>query len=163
MTPLKIRQADINDLEFITTIESTCFPAAEAAERDSILSRLTVYPKGFFVAEIDKHIIGFINGACTNGPTIEDKYFESMDNHLDSGKHLMVFGLDVHPGHQHKGYARQLMNHFIDFARAEEKAAILLTCKEHLVHYYESFGYLNEGQSASSHGGAIWYDMKLSL
>lgn len=163
MTTLNIRQATLKDLDRIVEIEATCFPAAEAAKRASLEERISRYPKGFYVAESEGTIIGFINGACTDGPTIEDKYFETMDNHLDSGKHLMVFGLDVHPDYQHKGYAGQLMKHFIDFAHEDKKSAVLLTCKDHLIHYYEKFGYVNEGQSASGHGGAIWYDMKLTF
>lgn len=163
MTSLKIRQASLEDLDRISTIENTCFPSAEAAKRDALADRLTVYPQGFFVGELNNQIVGFINGACTNGPTIEDKYFESMTHHQEKGKHLMVFGLDVHPDYQHRGYAKALMQHFINFAKTQNKNAVLLTCKEHLVHYYEGFDYVNEGKSASCHGGAIWYDMKLTL
>ncbi len=163
MSNLHIRQATQGDLERITTIEATCFPAAEAASKDSISERLYAYSKGFFLAEVDSEIIGFINGACATTATIEDKYFESMEYHQDDAPILMVFGLDVDPSHQQKGYARHLMNHFINFAKEENKKAVILTCKEHLVHYYESFGFVNDGVSASTHGGAKWYDMTLTL
>lgn len=163
MANLHIRKATLTDLGKIAEIESTCFPTAEAATKDSLQDRLTNYSKGFFVATVNDEIIGFINGACTNGPTIEDKYFESMTYHEDSGQNLMVFGLDVLPDYQRNGYAAELMKHFIQFAKTENKAAVLLTCKEHLVPYYEKFGYVSQGVSASTHGGAKWYDMKLSL
>ena len=39
----------------------------------------------------------------------------------------------------------------------------LITCKDRLVHYYEKFGFVNEGKSASVHGGAVWYDMRLTF
>ena len=39
----------------------------------------------------------------------------------------------------------------------------VLTCKDRLVHYYETFGYRSEGVSASTHGGAVWYDMRLTF
>lgn len=163
MSNLHIRQATQIDLDLITSIEATCFPAAEAATQASISERLMTYSKGFFLAEIDSKIIGFINGACASTPTIEDKYFDSMKYHSDDAPILMVYGLGVHPDHQHKGYARKLMTHFIDFAKEENKEAVILTCKKHLLHYYESFGFNNDGLSASSHGGAEWYDMTLKL
>lgn len=163
MTNLHIRRASLSDLNKIVEIEAICFPATEAAKASFIEERLRAYSKGFFVAEIDGKIIGFINGACTNGATIKDKYFETMAYHLDRGKHLMIFGLDVLPDYERRGYAAALMEHFIDFAKSEGKDAILLTCKEHLVGYYEKFGYANEGLSESGHGGAKWYDMKLAL
>ena len=37
------------------------------------------------------------------------------------------------------------------------------TCKEHLIPYYEKFGYRNCGVSESVHGGAVWYDMRLTF
>ena len=163
MSNLHIRQATEDDLDKIVSIEATCFPALEAATKISISERLSAYSKGFFVAEIDSEIIGFINGACADTPTIEDHYFESMTYHKDNAPILMVFGLDVHPDHQRKGYAKLLMSYFIDYAKSEKKEAVILTCKTHLISYYESFGYTNDGLSASSHGGAEWYDMTLKL
>lgn len=163
MNELKIRNATLADLDEVTAIEAICFPAAEAAKRDAMEERLSGYAKGFFVAELDGKVIGFINGACSDSPIIEDRFYESMKYHQEDGKHLMVYGLDVHPDHQRKGYARQLMNRFIAFGKEEGKAAILLTCKEHLVNFYESFGYENLGASDSTHGGAAWYDLQLNL
>jgi predicted GNAT family N-acyltransferase len=40
---------------------------------------------------------------------------------------------------------------------------VVLTCKDHLVHYYASFGFQCQGISASTHGGAVWNDMVLTF
>ena len=49
----------------------------------------------------------------------------------------------------------------------DEKGAwqmiFVLTCKDKLVHYYEKFGFQNEGVSESVHGGAMWYQMRLTF
>ena len=163
MSELKIRNVKRVDLDAVTAIEAECFPAAEAAARESMKDRLQVYPKGFFIGEIEGKAIGFINGACSDSPVIEDKFYESMKWHDDKGKHLMVYGLDVLPDYRGQGFARELMEYFIDFAKEEGKEAVLLTCKSHLVSFYESFGYVNEGVSDSTHGGAEWHDMRLAL
>lgn len=163
MSELKIRNVKRVDLDAVTAIEAECFPAAEAATRESMKDRLQVYPKGFFIGEIEGKAIGFINGACSDSPVIEDKFYESMKWHDDKGKHLMVYGLDVLPDYRGQGFARELMEYFIDFAKEEGKEAVLLTCKSHLVSFYESFGYVNEGVSDSTHGGAEWHDMRLAL
>lgn len=163
MNELTIRNATLADLDAVTAIEAECFPAAEAATRESMQDRLGAYSKGFFIAEIEGKAIGFINGACNDSPVIEDHFYESMKWHDDQGKHLMVYGLDVLPDYRGRGYARKLMECFINFAREQGKAAVLLTCKAHLVSFYESFGYVNEGVSDSTHGGAQWHDMHLSL
>jgi len=163
VSELKIRNVKRVDLDAVTAIEAECFPAAEAAARESMKDRLQVYPKGFFIGEIEGKAIGFINGACSDSPVIEDKFYESMKWHDDKGKHLMVYGLDVLPDYRGQGFARELMEYFIDFAKEEGKEAVLLTCKSHLVSFYESFGYVNEGVSDSTHGGAEWHDMRLAL
>lgn len=47
----------------------------------------------------------------------------------------------------------------IRIAVMEELAAIAEV--EKLIPFYETFGFINEGVSASVHGGAVWYDMRL--
>ncbi len=163
MNKIKIRNVLLEDLECVTQIEATCFPAAEAAPRNVFKERISVFPEGFFVAELNNEIIGFINGGVTNETHIEDEFFITMDLHIPNGENIVIFGLDVHPKYQRKGYAKELMKHFIEAAKKDGRKKILLTCKEHLIKYYEQFGYVNEGVSESTHGGTKWYDMYLEL
>ena len=92
-----------------------------------------------------------------------DEFFHDTRHHNPVGKNLTVFGLDVLPEYRRQGIAARLMSGFIELAKCSGRDSVLLTCKEHLVHYYESFGYVNHGVSASNHGGARWYDMTLTL
>ncbi len=163
MNPLKIRKVLPQDLDCITQIEAICFPAAEAAPRKVFKERLSVFPAGFFVAELNHQIIGFINSGVTNESHIEDDFFKTMDLHIPNGDNIVIFGLDVHPNYQKRGHAKELMNHFIEAAKIDGRKNILLTCKAHLIEFYEQFGYVNEGVSQSEHGGAKWYDMYLEL
>ena len=163
MAKLNIRNATLDDVQLITNIEAICFPLSEAATESSIMDRVTTYAKGFYVAELDDQIIGFINGALTNEVHIEDSFFECMSNHNNDGKNFVIFGLDVLPDYQNNGYARVLMNHLIEDCRSQGLSKVILTCKEHLIKYYASFGYINEGVSSSVHGGAKWYDMYLDI
>ena len=55
------------------------------------------------------------------------------------------------------------MKRVIADARSQGRKGCVLTCKDRLVHYYETFGYRSEGVSASTHGGAVWYDMRLTF
>ena len=160
---LMIRNVRKEDLDKVAKIEASCFPKAEAASKTAFEERITVFSEGFYVAELDNEIIGFINGGATNENHIEDDFFNNMDLHVLDGENIVIFGLDVHPDHQKKGYAKVLMNHFIDASKKDGRKKILLTCKEHLIGYYEKFGYVNEGVSESEHGGARWYDMFLNL
>ena len=40
---------------------------------------------------------------------------------------------------------------------------MVLACKEEKIHFYEKFGFVNEGVSKSKHGGARWYQMRLTF
>ena len=49
----------------------------------------------------------------------------------------------------------------MDAAKEKGKKGMILTCKEHMIHYYKKFGFQNYGVADSSHGGATWYDLQI--
>lgn len=102
MEKLTIRSILPEDLDRVAEIEACCFPAAEAAPRGVFKERISVFPGGFFVAELNNEVIGFINGGATNKDHIEDDFFKTMDLHIPNGDNIVIFGLDVHPQHQKK-------------------------------------------------------------
>jgi len=163
MTDLLIRPAVAADLDRVAEIEATCFPAAEAAGRETFRARIAAFMESFFVAEQEGRMIGFIDGCETDSPVIFDEMFRGIEHHKPGGANLAIFGLDVIPECRRRGIAARLMEHFIEKARASGRERVILTCKKALVSYYEKFGFVNEGRSASAHGGAIWYDMTLRL
>ena len=160
-----IRFVRPEDLEALTQVEAACFPAAEAAGRESLLARIEAFPDSFLVAERagDGEIIGFINGAVTDERTIADEMFENTGLHNPNGAYQSIFGLDVIESYRRRGVAADLMNRLIETARERGKKGLILTCKDRLIHYYEKFGYVNMGISQSVHGGAVWYDMILEF
>ncbi len=164
MIEVKIRKVRPEDLDGVAAIEAVCFPAAEAAPRKSFKDRIATFPDYFLVAESkDGKLIGFINGCVTNSPVIYDELFYDASHHVADGQNLTVFGLDVLPAYRRQGIAAMLMKHFIQLGKESGRQNVLLTCKAPLVHYYESFGYVNNGLSHSAHGGAHWFDMTLAL
>lgn len=163
MNNIIIRQATLADAEAVTAIEATCFPAAEAASFISLSDRLQAFTTSFLVAETAGQVIGFINGCITNQTKLTDDLYESTDKHNLKGLNMMVFGLDVLPSYQHQGIAQKLMKAYIKIGKQMYKKVIILTCKEKLIPFYEQFGYVCHGVSSSTHGGATWYDMSLTL
>lgn len=163
MTEVTIRSVGPEDLDPVTAIEAVCFPPAEAAPREAFQERIAAFPESFLVAEAAGMLIGFINGCATDSAVIYDELFHSTGHHRPGGKNLAVFGLDVLPAYRRQGIAARLMRHFIQTARNAGRSSIILTCKEQLVPYYESFGYVSNGISQSTHGGSQWYDMTLVL
>ena len=67
----QIRQGRLEDVTDLAEVEAACFPAAEAADEESLKERMTAFPECFFVAEEKTEdgfgkIIGFINGAAVD-------------------------------------------------------------------------------------------------
>lgn len=158
-----IRTASMDDLEAVTAVEAACFPAAEAASREAFAARLAVYPNHFWLLEEDGRLVSFINGPVSEEPILRDEMYHDARCHRKDGPWQMIFGVNTLPGHRRRGLAGQVMERVIADARAQGRKGCVLTCKEGLVHWYASFGYENLGVSNSTHGGAVWYDMRLTF
>ncbi len=158
-----IRKVLQEDIVRLAEIEEVCFPEEEAASLKTIQERYSAFSENFLAAEAGGKIVGFINGCATNSAFLYDALYHDAREHVPDGKYLTVFGLDVLPDYQRKGIAAMLMEQYIQKSMSERRKGIILTCKDHLVHYYEKFGFTSGGVSESSHGGAVWYDMLLDL
>ena len=160
---MEIRTAVPADLDALAAIEAACFPAAEAAGRESLARRLAVYPEHFWLLLEEGKPVAFVNGMCTNTPDLADEMYEDASLHSESGAWQMIFGVDTLPDFRRQGCAARLLHHVIDQARAQGRKGVVLTCKDKLVHYYATFGFVNEGVSRSTHGDVTWYQMRLRL
>ena len=160
---MNIRCATIEDLDRVTEVEALCFPPAEAASRESFEGRLTVFPNHFWVFEVDGKIVGFVNGFVTDEENLTDEMFADANMHNEKGAWQMIFGVDTIPEYQRRGIAEQVLNKVIEVAKKEGRKGLVLTCKEHMLHYYAKFGFINEGVSGSEHGGALWYQMRITF
>lgn len=160
---LTVRPAAMSDLDAMTDIEAQSFPPEEKATRESFEARMKVFPECFMLLCEDGRPVGLIDGMVTNDATISDPMFENASLHDPKGAWQSIFGFCVLPEMRGRGAAPLLMRAFIEKARAEGRRGLILTCKERLIHYYEQFGFVNMGVSASEHGGAVWYDMTLEF
>ncbi|ORX85345.1 NH2-acetyltransferase [Anaeromyces robustus] len=148
-----------NDLEQIINIENICFPPAEAAKREDFIDRYKAFKENFVVAEVDNTLIGFVNGNTTDKPELPDELYHDVSLHKPDGDYQTVFGLDVIPEYRHQGVAGHLMEYLIKLSKLRGKKGMVLTCKDHLIHFYEKFGFKHQGVSNSTHGGSVWNDM----
>ena len=71
-----------------------------------------------------------------------------------------VCAVYVEENYRCQGIAGKLVDYFVDLARKRGKKGVVLTCKAHLIGFYENHGFQCFGEADSSHGGAKWYDMR---
>lgn len=158
-----LRTARPDDLDALTELEAKCFPPEEKCTRERFEERLAAYADCFLLLEKDGRIIGLVDGPVVTGDRIEDEMFENTACHTPHGPVQAIFGLAVDPQEQHQGFGGQLLRAFIQKAAQEGREKVILTAKEHLLDWYASFGFVDEGVSGSVHGGAVWHDMTLAL
>ena len=158
-----IRTASMEDLDAITAVEAACFPAAEAATREEFAGRLSHYADHFWLLFEDGKLVSFVDGMVTNRPDLTDEMYADASLHDPAGEWQMIFGVNTLPEFRRCGLAGQLLRRAIADAKAQGRKGLVLTCKDRLVHYYASFGFVNEGVSGSTHGGVVWYQMRLTF
>lgn len=158
-----IRKATIEDLREITDVEAACFPESEAASEESFEKRLNHFADRFWLLYDGDKLVSFVNGMVTNDTDLVDEMFADASLHDENGDWQMIFGVATLPEYRRKGCAGMLLERAIEDCRKEGKKGLVLTCKEAKLHYYAKFGFENEGVSCSEHGGALWYQMRITF
>jgi len=160
---MTIRTATMDDLGALTAVEAACFPPAEAATEKDFAARLAVYPNHFWLLEESGQVVSFVNGMVTDEPHLRDEMYANAGLHDPNGAWQMIFGVNTLPEYRRQGLAEQVLRRVIADAKAQGRKGCVLTCKERLVHYYAKLGFENEGVSDSTHGGVVWYAMRLTF
>ena len=160
---MKIRTATINDLDAIAAVEAECFPVAEAATKEEFAERIKFYGDHFWLMFDEYKLIAFVDGFVTDLPDLTDEMYENASMHNEKGAWQMIFGVNTIPSYRQHGYAGELIRRAIFDAKAQRRKGLVLTCKDKLIHYYASFGFVDEGISESVHGNVVWHQMRLTF
>lgn len=160
---MKIRTANIADIDAIAKVESLCFPQAEAATREQIAERVKAYGNHFWLMLDEGKLIAFVDGMVTDEADLTDEMYEKADMHNEQGQWQMIFGVNTIPEYRRNGYAGELIKRAIADAKEQGRKGLVLTCKDKLVRYYAKFGFENEGVSESEHGNVVWNQMRLEF
>lgn len=160
---MKIRTARTADLDAVTQLCAACFPPQEQISREEFAQRLAIYPDHFWLLEVDHTLAACLCGMVTNQPRIQDKFFHQAELHCPHGDWQAIFGISTDPQFRGRGYAAALIRHMIQACKNQGRKGCILTCKAHLIPYYETFGFQNEGVSQSVLAGETWYDMRLTF
>ena len=160
---MEIRTATFKDLDAVSAVEAACFPAAEAATPAEFKERLRYYGSHFWLMFDQDRLIGFVDGMVTDRADLTDDLYAQAGLHDEQGAWQMIFGVNTLPEYRRQGVAAALLERAIDDARTQGRKGLVLTCKDKLVHYYAKFGFVSEGISVSTHGGVMWYQMRLTF
>ncbi|CAG8607373.1 5217_t:CDS:2 [Paraglomus occultum] len=152
-----------SDIDRAHQIEVDCFPADEAEPIDKFRYREANCPDlflGAYLADSDR-LIGYIagTGSSTNIITAE-----SMTQHEPEGRTVCIHSVCVDRAYRRKGLASQMMNEYITRIRQQrkyEKAALI--SHQHLIPFYESFGFRLFGESNIQLGRETWFDLTMDL
>ncbi len=159
-----IRNATIDDLDAVSSVEAQCFPAEEAATIEEFSQRLKYYGNHFWLMFDEDRLIAFVDGFVTNDPDLTDEMYEKADMHDENGLWQMIFGVNTIPEYRNHGYAGELIKKAIEDAKQQGRCGLVLTCKDKMIDYYAKFGFINEGHSSKSqHGGVTWNQMRLTF
>ncbi|BAH74140.1 GNAT family N-acetyltransferase [Solidesulfovibrio magneticus] len=153
------RAADSRDAARCHEIEQSAYEGAEAATLEKIALRIDLYPEGFVVMEIDGQVAGFINSGCARKVVMSDEAFKELVGHDPDAPNVVILSVVIDPAMQGRGYARLMMEEFVERMARMGKATIHLMCKERHVGLYAKFGFQYDKPSASDHGGMSWHEM----
>ena len=158
-----IKYATTEDITAIAAVEAECFPPAEAATEKEFIDRVKYYGNHFWLMYEAEKLIAFVDGFVTDEPDLTDEMYEKATLHDENGAWQMIFGVNTLPAYRQHGYAGELIRKAIFDARAQRRKGLVLTCKDKLIHYYASFGFIDEGISESVHGNVVWHQMRLTF
>ena len=161
---MKIRNAVIADLDAVAAVEAACFPASEAATKELLAERIRHYGNHFWLMFDEETLVAFVDGFVTNEPDLTDEMYEQASMHNENGKWQMIFGVNTLPAYRRQGCAGELLQCAVKDAKEHGRKGVVLTCKRNLISYYARFGFLDEGVSEkSTHGNAVWHQMRLAF
>lgn len=161
---MRIRTAQMDDVDAIAAVEKECFPPAEAATREKFAERILHYGNHFWLMFDGDKLATFVDGFVTDAPDLTDEMYERADMHNEAGAWQMIFGVNTMPEYRRRGLAGELIRCAIDNAGEAGRKGLVLTCKDELVHYYAGFGFKDEGiTDKSTHGNVAWHQMRLEF
>lgn len=158
---MKIRQAKLADLEEIVAIELENFGTEEAMDATVFKKHIEELTSTFLVAEKDGQLLGYLEGPVTQKRYVDDRSFTADvrdESHLPGG-FITITCLSIAQSAQGLGVGKALLETMKTVALEEGREGVSLTCHDYLIEYYERNGFVNEGLSASTYAGEVWYDM----
>lgn len=117
-------------------------------------------------------LLAHIVATMTDGQTVTDEDMALPDvsapdrrhGHKNTGRTVCIHSLAVLTDFQRRGLGTTLMKAYLDRLKSSGMAdSVAIIAHDHLISYYERFGFKSLGPSKAEFGGGGWYDMVVSL
>lgn len=155
---------DPEEVAAVYAIEQQCFPPNEAESQEQLLARAKACPDCFWVIRdnISQAIVGFLNGLAVKQQNLTEEVFHDASLGHPDNPWVMLISLDIAPAYQNKGLSKRFIQHVLQELNNRKKyKGYVFICKEKLVSYYSTFGFVDEGISECHYGGETWHQMRM--
>ncbi len=140
---MKIRFAEFSDIDLIYRLECS-IAKGNVATREMLVERLMTFPEGFYIAEEDDNIIGYIESCLWNNIHFES-YEEIKDfpkHHKSDGKTLYIIFLAVNEKYRRRGVGSELVRTLQKYASKKGlKKVQVVSAGDFGVDFYENLGF----------------------
>jgi len=139
--PYSIRHANEEDLSALAKIEKDCWPKYLQASSELILRRISNYPEGNCIFEVENRIIGVIYSQRIKN--LNDINNITMDNissiHSDDGRIIQLLSISILPEARHFGPGDQLLEYMLQYSSMKsdvDKIVTVSLCKDYRKYSY---------------------------
>jgi len=146
----------------VIEIEKASYPSDEAASPAAVRFRRESAGEYFYVALDGSDVIAFVMSTLSEGEELSEN---TMSSHKPEGTVLCIHSVVTKEEFRKQGIARAVLRRFLEEigSNATHVKTVLLLSKTHLIPFYESCGFQDNGESNVDHGADVWHEMKLEL
>ncbi|EFC39120.1 acetyltransferase [Naegleria gruberi] len=157
-------------LEIINKYESESYPEDEAATYEKLKYRLenanSVF-RGYFTSSTcsddEEKLIGFVCGTKTQNKILTHDTM-SVHDPSPNARTLCIHSVVIQQAYRKKGLGLAMLKSYLQYLKDENLCdKILLLSKSHLIHFYESAGFILNGESNVVHGQEKWYELEYKM
>ena len=159
-----IRNAAVQDIEEIYSVEQSAFPPKRQASYETLLKRIKLFPEGCLVCLKSNKIIAFSTALIidrTNAITKLD--LSDQELHNINGDTYELRSIAVMKGYQKQGIGKELVKKQIENAKSLNKKYMQFTAAKDVEVFYEKLGFKKITDYEEFHNSkqAIW-ELELS-
>ncbi|HFI0150722.1 TPA: GNAT family N-acetyltransferase [Streptococcus suis] len=157
---MQIRFAKRTDLPAIVSLEQENFEPNELIADQVLAYYVENLSQTCLVMESDRQeLVGYLLARPTTENRVTDDIFYQLEETEEEANYLAIASLSIAPKFKGQGVGTLLLAALKELVVIQGYRGISLTCKDHLLRYYEMNGFEDCGLSESQFGNQQWYDM----